>query len=113
MIVLDTNVVSEPMKPNGDHAVKVWLDRQSAETLYLTATSLFELLLVGIEILPDGKRKEGLDGALSELMVRLFASRILLFDQQAAMASAPGPGAASSQWRMVRLPQSPSPMDSP
>lgn len=57
MIILDTNVVSEPMKPAGDPAVRAWLDRQVAETLYLTATSLAELL-VGLEILPDGKRKE-------------------------------------------------------
>jgi len=55
MIVLDTNVVSEPMRPNGNPAVRAWLDRQVAETLYLTATSLSELL-VGIEILPEGKR---------------------------------------------------------
>jgi len=88
MIVLDTNVVSEPMKPNGNPAVQAWLDQQAAETLYLTATSLSELL-VGIEILPDGKRKEGLATALSELIVRLFGSRVLAFDQQAAMAYAP------------------------
>ena len=88
MIILDTNVVSEPMKPNGNLAVRSWLDRQTAETLYLTTTSLSELL-VGIEILPGGKRKEGLNAALNELMVRLFGSRILSFDQQAAMAYAP------------------------
>lgn len=83
MIVLDTNVVSEPMKPDGNPAVQAWLDRQTAETLYLTATSLSELL-VGIGILPDGKRKEGLDAALTELMAQLFGSRILPFDQKAA-----------------------------
>ena len=88
MIILDTNVVSEPMKPNGNPIVQTWLDHQAAETLYLTATSLSELL-VGIEILPDGRRKEGLDVVLSQLMVRLFGSRILPFDQQAAMAYAP------------------------
>ena len=54
MIVLDTNVVSEPMKSNGSRSVQDWLDQQVAETLYLTATSLSELL-VGVEILPDGK----------------------------------------------------------
>ena len=71
MIILDTNVVSEPMKPNGNPAVRDWLDRQAAETLYLTATSLSELL-VGIEMLPHGKRKEGLAAALNELLVSLF-----------------------------------------
>ncbi len=87
MIILDTNVVSEPMKSNGNLAVQTWLDRQAVETVYLTATSLSELL-VGIEILPEGKRKEGLDAALSELVEMLFGSRILPFDQHAAMAYA-------------------------
>jgi len=87
MIVLDTNVVSEPMKPDGNPAVRIWLDQQVSETLYLTTTSLAELL-VGIEILPEGKRKHGLDVALTELMAKLFGSRILPFDQQAAMAYA-------------------------
>ena len=88
MIVLDTNVVSEPMRRNGDPAVRTWLDQQAAETLYLTTTSLSELL-VGIEILPDSRRKKGLADALSELLVSLFGSRILAFDQQAVMAYAP------------------------
>ncbi len=84
MIVLDTNVVSEPMKAQGDPAVTAWLDRQVADTLYLTATSLSELL-VGIELLPEGRRRSGLDTALAELVTKLFGSRILPFDQQAAM----------------------------
>lgn len=93
MIVLDTNVVSEPMKPGGNPVVQAWLDRQVAETLYLTATSLAELL-VGIEVLPDGKRKAGLDAALNELIAGLFGLRILPFDQQAAIAFAPLVGRA-------------------
>jgi len=83
VIVLDTNVVSEPMKAQGDPAVTAWLDRQVADTLYFTATSLSELL-VGIELLPAGKRRSGLDKALAELVMRLFGPRILPFDQQAA-----------------------------
>ena len=55
MIVLDTNVISEPLKPNANPAVQAWLDKQAAETLYLTATSLSELL-VGVAILPDSKQ---------------------------------------------------------
>lgn len=102
MIVLDTNIVSEPMKSNANPIVQVWLDRQIAETLYLTATSLSELL-VGIEILPDGKRKEGLDSALNELVVRLFKSRILPFDQQAAMAYAPLVGRARACGRLISV----------
>ena len=56
MIVLDTNVISEPLKPRPDARVLAWLDAQEAETLYLTATNLSEIL-VGIEVLPGGKRK--------------------------------------------------------
>lgn len=87
MIILDTNVVSEPMRPGGSEAVLAWLDRQAADTLYLTAINLAELL-VGIAILPAGKRKHGLDAALTEVVSSLFGSRILPFDQAAAKAYA-------------------------
>jgi len=95
MIILDTNVVSEPMKPNGNPAVQAWLDQQTAETLYLTTTSLSELL-VGIEFLPEGKRKEGLAAALNNLLEKLFGSRILSFDPLAARAYAPLIGRAKA-----------------
>lgn len=87
MIILDTSVVSEPMKANSQATVQIWLDKQDAETLYLTTMSLSELL-VGIEILPDGERKEGLDIALNKLLIRLFGSCILSFDREAALAYA-------------------------
>src|SRR5690606_24617141 len=82
-IVLDTNVVSEPTKPNGNPAVRTWLDQQVAETSFFTATSLSELL-VGVEILPEGRRQAGLGAALAELVPQLFASRMLTFDWHAA-----------------------------
>ena len=44
MIVLDTNVVSEAMKPEPHPAVRAWLNDQAAETLYLTSVTLAELL---------------------------------------------------------------------
>lgn len=100
MIILDTNVISEPMKPSGNAAVLAWLDRQQAETLYLTATSLAELL-VGIELLPDGRRKQGLDRALGDLMSVLFGSRILPFDERAAKLYAPLLGRARNSGRVI------------
>ena len=87
MIILDTNVVSEPIKPKSDRKVQEWLDRQVADTLYLTATSLAELL-VGVETLPAGKRRETLSAALVELIEKLFGNRILSFDREAATISA-------------------------
>ena len=57
MIVLDTNVVSEAMKPEPRRAVRAWLNDQVAETLYLSSVTLAELLF-GITTLPAGKRKD-------------------------------------------------------
>jgi predicted nucleic acid-binding protein len=87
VIILDTNVVSEPMKVNANPAVAAWLDRQAAETLYLTAVNLAELL-VGVETMPAGKRREGIGAALGALISRLFGTRILPFDESAARAYA-------------------------
>ncbi len=85
MIILDTNVIAEPMKPRANAAVIAWLDGQIADALYLTATSLSELL-AGIAFLPRGKRRDGLTAALTELLQRLFGQRVLPFDREAAVA---------------------------
>lgn len=82
MILLDTNVVSEAMKPEPDPAVRDWLDEQAAETLYLSSVSIAELMF-GVSALPEGKRKDRLTATLDGVMV-LFADRILPFDTAAA-----------------------------
>lgn len=82
MILLDTNVVSEAMKPAPDDAVRAWLDDQAAETLYLSSVTIAELMF-GIGALPDGKRKDRLAEALDGVM-ELFADRVLPFDLDAA-----------------------------
>jgi predicted nucleic acid-binding protein len=82
MIVLDTNVISEAMKPEPNSAVRTWLNDQSAETLYLSSVTLAELLF-GIGVLPAGKRKDMLAKALDGLM-GLFRDRFLPFDIDAA-----------------------------
>jgi predicted nucleic acid-binding protein len=87
VIILDTNVISEPMKERADPAVAAWLDQQAAETLFLTATNLSELL-VGIELLPEGRRKRGMAEAMQQLLADLFGARFLEFDREAAVAYA-------------------------
>ena len=82
MIVLDTNVVSEAMKPEPHQAVRAWLNEQAVETLYLSSVTLAELLF-GIGALPTGKRKDMLAQALDGLM-GLFRDRVLPFDTDAA-----------------------------
>ena len=82
MILLDTNVVSEAMKPEPDPAVRSWLDEQTAETLFLSSVTIAELMF-GIGSLPKGKRKDRLTAALDG-MLDLLAGRILPFDTGAA-----------------------------
>lgn len=75
MILLDTNVLSEPLRPNPDQGVLTWLDEQAIETLYLSTISLAELRY-GVAVLPDGKRKDTLRASLDGRIVPLFESRI-------------------------------------
>jgi len=82
MIVLDTNVVSETMKPDPDLNVVDWLDRQAAETLYLTSVTIAELLF-GVAAMPTGRRKGRLAHTVSGL-IELYAGRVLPFDLDAA-----------------------------
>jgi len=102
MIILDTNVVSEPLRARGDLNVIAWLDRQVTESLYLTATSLAELL-VDIQALPSGKRKAALAGGLAALIERLFESCILPFDQATAGAYASIIGRARSEGHAIAM----------
>ncbi len=87
MIILDTNVVSEPLKPNPDAAVLRWLDRQSPATLYLTTISQAELL-AGVLALPAGKRRTELRRVITDELAFLFADRILPFGERSADAYA-------------------------
>lgn len=86
MILLDTNVVSETMRAAPEPRVVAWLDAQLVETLHLSAISLAELLL-GVAVLPDGKRKAQLEMQLSRAAA-LFGQRVLPFDGNAAAAYA-------------------------
>ncbi len=82
MILLDTNVISEAMKPEPHAAVRDWLDAQVAETLFVSSVTIAELMF-GIGALPQGKRKDKLAAAL-EGVLELFADRILPFDTGSA-----------------------------
>ena len=82
MILLDTNVLSEAMRPEPNPTVRGWLDAQAAETLFLSSVTVAEILF-GVGALPAGKRKDSLT-ALFDGMLDLFGSRILPFDADAA-----------------------------
>ena len=87
MIILDTNVVSEPLKPLPEPGVLEWLDAQAPETLCLTTITLAELL-AGIAALPAGRRRTKLAQALTQQVMPLFEGRVLAFDTPAAHAFA-------------------------
>ena len=83
MIVLDTNVLSEPYRPQPNALVQKWLNAQPLSELYLCTPVLAELRY-GIERLSSGKRRDGLDEWLTHLEKEFFADRILAVDQRAA-----------------------------
>lgn len=82
MIVLDTNAISEIMKPGPDARVFNWLSSQRSETLFLTTPTASELLS-GVAFLPEGRRKVGLTASVEDVL-DLFADRMLPFDMSAA-----------------------------
>jgi predicted nucleic acid-binding protein len=87
VIILDTNVISEPLKPGPDPAVIRWLDRQSPATLYVTTISQAELL-AGVSALPAGRRRTELRKLIDKEIGVLFADRVLPFGERSAEAYA-------------------------
>ena len=83
MIVLDTNVVSELMRPQPDQTVLQWMANQPSVDLFTTTITQAEILF-GLAILPDGRRKAGLLAAAEAMFDLDFAGRILPFDTASA-----------------------------
>lgn len=87
MILLDTNVVSEPLRPQPDSRAVPWLDAQVHETLYLSTITIAEMRF-GIAALPAGRRRRILSERFEGEVMPLFHGRILAFDELAATAYA-------------------------
>ena len=83
MFILDTNVVSELMKPVVSAAVETWCASQSRDSLYITTITQAEILY-GIAILPDGKRQQRLQNLAQAMFQEDFLNKILPFSQEAA-----------------------------
>jgi predicted nucleic acid-binding protein len=83
MIVLDTNVVSELMRPLPSAAVVRWISQHSADEIYSSTVVLAEVLY-GIEILPAGKRRSDLLAGADKMFTVVLSGRILPFDEQSA-----------------------------
>lgn len=79
MILIDTNVVSEPLRPRPDPAVIAWIDAQPLETLFLSVITVAELRS-GIASLPEGKRRDTLRERIETQVLPVFTGRVLPFE---------------------------------
>lgn len=87
MILLDTNVISEPQRQKPNARVIDWIDAQTLETLYLSAITVAELR-AGIALMPAGKRRDSLRENLEKRLLPMFANRVLSFDMACSKAYA-------------------------
>ena len=85
MIILDTNVVCELLRPAPARQVESWLAARDGATIYFTTLGEAELRH-GVAILPSGKRRKALAEAIEGMLEEDFRDRILPFDRAAASA---------------------------
>ncbi len=100
MNVLDTNVVSELMRPSPAAAVLRWIDATNVASLYTTSLTEAEILH-GIALLPKGKRRDGIAAAARAMFEEDFANRVLPFNSAAARAYAQIAGARRRAGRPI------------
>lgn len=87
MIILDTNVLSALMRQTPEPLVVAWVDRQPAESVWITSITLFEARL-GLALLPKGRRRRALEEAFARLLEEDLEDRVLDFDSAAAAEAA-------------------------
>jgi len=87
MILLDTNIISEVMRPQPSEGVLGWLDHHTMDGLWVSSISIAEIHY-GLMILPTGQRRELLTSRFSQFIRNGFSSRIVAFDEGAALAYA-------------------------
>lgn len=86
-MILDTNVLSALMRNPPEAVVVAWLDRQSADAIWITTITLFETRL-GLSLLPDGRRRHTLETAFARLLEVELNNRVLPLDSAAAAHAA-------------------------
>lgn len=102
MIVLDTNVLSELMRPSPNENVVRWLDNQVSSDVALTSITVAEILY-GIERLPEGKRRSSFAEAAADLLENEFAGLILPFCAQSAACYATEAASAEQKGLSVSM----------
>lgn len=87
MIILDTNVLSALMRKVPEAPVVAWLDRQPAESVWITSITLFEARF-GLALLPKSRRRQTLEAAFARLLGEDLENRVLDFEGAAAIEAA-------------------------
>jgi toxin FitB len=100
MIVLDTNVISEVMRPNPSPKVLEWMRAEPLASLFTTAITEAELLY-GVALLPPGRRRQALEATLTTVLSEDFSGRILPFDSAAAREFATVPAGRRRSGRPI------------
>ena len=100
MIILDTNVISELLRPAPEPKVEHWLSAQDGLNVYLTSISEAELRY-GLAIMGNGKRRAALVDAVDRILREDLAGRILPFDSSAAQSFATIAAARRSAGRPI------------
>jgi len=85
MIILDTNVVSELMRPSADARVLHWFSNQAAEDLHITVVTMAGILY-GVEIIATPRRRDAVRAGAEKMFETVFADRILTYEDRAARA---------------------------
>ncbi len=83
MIIVDTNIISEIMKPSPSAKVIAWLDQTETSDLFVTSVTIAEIKY-GLNVLPKGKRQIALEDAFHKAIAKAFQYRVLSFDEPAA-----------------------------
>ena len=100
MIILDTNVLSEQMKPNPSPAVMAWAATVPSSELFTTTISEAEML-IGLKLMPAGRRRNLLATQIANIFYRDFEDRVLMFDSRAAQAISSMPLQLGRQGRPI------------
>lgn len=83
MILFDTNVISEMMKPIPNENVVKWINKQEVMQLFISTITIAEISY-GLNVLPEGRRRSALEKSFQKAMLEAFFGRILSFDETAA-----------------------------
>ena len=103
MILLDTNIVSEVMRPHPSVKVLNWLNTCNLKDLFISSITIAEISY-GLHILPKGQRQQLLQSRFEQFIAQGFSGNILVFDEQATYVYAEIMAAWKSNGHPMSLP---------